>query len=198
MATVVYTWSVGAVIGMLLLAFYIILVLRDNNKREFLTSKNYILIIFVLNILIVFFQVQNYFTGFITNYLGKDVTFSGRTFLWSLGISEIEKAPIFGYGIDETVIKSKLYGLEHFHNYFVNLIYQGGLASLVCFLLMNYIAIKKLEKYKNTYISKVIAFVIFTSLILSLVDTLDYTYFFVFYLIAGNIEKIIGEKNDGE
>ena len=63
---------------------------------------------------------------------------------------------------------------------------------------MNYIAIKKLEKYKNTYISKVIAFVIFTSLILSLVDTLDYTYFFVFYLIAGNIEKIIGEKNDGE
>lgn len=196
--TVIYTWSVGAVLGISLLACYIVFILKDNNRSEKLTFKHYILIIFSLNILIVFFQFQNYFSNFITIYLGKDVTFSGRTFLWNLGISEIEKAPFWGYGINETLLKSKLYGLEHFHNYFVNLIYQGGLISLLLFLIMNIIALKKIEKYKNTYIAKVITFIIFTSLILSLVDTLDYTYFFVFYLIAGNIEKLVGEKNDRE
>lgn len=196
--TVIYTWSVGAVLGISLLACYIVFILKDNNRSEKLTFKHYILIIFSLNILIVFFQFQNYFSNFITVYLGKDVTFSGRTFLWNLGISEIEKAPFWGYGINETLLKSKLYGLEHFHNYFVNLIYQGGLISLLLFLIMNIIALKKIEKYKNTYIAKVITFIIFTSLILSLVDTLDYTYFFVFYLIAGNIEKLVGEKNDRE
>ena len=196
LTTVLYCWSVGALFGMVLLTFFILFDLSKKQKKAKVTFKYYFIIIIVLNVLIVFFQFQNYFGTFISTYLGKDVTFSGRTFLWQLGIAKIKENPILGYGINEEMMKTELYGLEHFHNYFVNLMYQGGMLSLIIFFIMNILAIHKLSKYKDTYISRVISFIIFTSLILSLVDTLDYTYFFIFYLISGNIEKLEREKNE--
>lgn len=196
--TVLYSWSVGALFGMILLVFYIIFDLNKKYKNVKMTFKYYFLIIIILNVLIVLFQFQNYFAGLINTYLGKDVTFSGRTFLWELGITKIKENPLLGYGINEEMVKEELYGLEHFHNYFVNLMYQGGILSFAIFCMMNFVAINKLTKFKNTYIARVVSSVIFVSLILSLVDTLDYTYFFIFYLIAGNIEKLVGEKDEQE
>ena len=183
---------------MILLVFYIIFDLNKKYKNVKMTFKYYFLIIIILNVLIVLFQFQNYFAGLINTYLGKDVTFSGRTFLWELGITKIKENPLLGYGINEEMVKEELYGLEHFHNYFVNLMYQGGILSFAIFCMMNFVAINKLTKFKNTYIARVVSSVIFVSLILSLVDTLDYTYFFIFYLIAGNIEKLVGEKDEQE
>ena len=74
------------------------------------------------------------------------------------------------------------------------MLYQGGFLAFGFFLLLNIVVVIKTRKYTNTYTYQIISFIIFISLFLSVFDTLDYTYLYVFYIILGNLKYI--EKVD--
>lgn len=192
--TLLYSWSVAAALVMGALTIYLMLTDVNNSKSPKLTLPIYFLLIIIFNILIVFMQVQFYFYDFIVNVLHKDVSLSGRIFLWEIGIEKILQSPFIGYGVNEYAVSKLLDGLVHFHNYFINMLYQSGFLNMIVFVLMNIIVMIKTHNYKSSYVYKVVSTLIFVSLVLSVFDTLDYTFFYVFYIILYNIDYI--EKNE--
>ena len=86
----------------------------------------------VANISITIFRIQSYLPG-ITELLGRDVTFSGRTAIWDTSIKLFSERPIFGYGYEPTD-KAKAHFLGTFtspHNIYFTAAYYGGLIGLL-------------------------------------------------------------------
>ncbi len=182
--TLFYTWSVAAMVAITLLGIYYLLIIKNDKISNFL---NLSCVIIAANIGIVLFKIQNLFANFIANTLHKDINMSGRVFLWDVGLNEISNRPLLGYGVNEAVVRSKLWNLAHFHNYFINMIYIGGFIDLITFIIFNIILGKKAMKHRHDYKIKIIVFAIFIGMVLSIFDTLDYPMFFALYIVAYNI-----------
>ena len=97
-------------------------------------------------VVIIFFQVFVCFQGnvlaesplavfFIEDVLGKDITFTNRTYLWDAALRVFMKSPLFGYGfVDGDWYYSHLSSLAKGpHNYIWNVLINGGLILLSLF-----------------------------------------------------------------
>lgn len=80
---------------------------------------------------------------------GKDVTLTGRTFLWEEGIKTGMEKPILGYGLgafwvpgtpdaEKIWYKFRIYGKSgfHFHNLFINIFVELGIIGLSLWIFM--------------------------------------------------------------
>ena len=86
---------------------------------------------------------SNIFAPIITSIFDRDMTFTGRTLIWSLGLDIAARNPIFGtgfggfWGFAENQITST-YNVNHAHNGFLDVYIEigiAGLAVLLAFLL---------------------------------------------------------------
>lgn len=193
--TVFYTWSAGALIGLSLLFVYYVLFLKRDSKIVFKYNTLFFLIL-LLNILLVVFNFHYIFSDIIVNILHKNVNLSGRVFLWEKGLEMFVKKPLIGYGLNKEFLMSYLWGLNHYHNYFLNCLYQTGIFGFLLIIILNLFLGFKLNKLSNIdkSLTKIIISTIIVCLILSLVDTLDYPFFYVFYVIGYNLFEI--KKNN--
>lgn len=82
---------------------------------------------------IVLGRVQNVFSFFIVNILGKDLSLNGRTRLWDNSLRSISESPIFGYGVEAGDITKAKIGHSHTHNIILWNLYEGGIALLLAF-----------------------------------------------------------------
>lgn len=196
----IFLWSVGAAIGIILLSLYIFFVYPTKLNKK-INYSFLICFVLILNLLIVYFQIQNYFSYLFVDILKKDLTISGRTILWQKIIEIIKDNFIFGRG---SIYNSELYQifdvpLTHPHNLFLSISYQGGIISFLLYLYILKLVGGKLNKYRNEKIYSILTVAIFIILLLSVVDTVDDGIIYVVYVIAYNIEIILkyrqGEKN---
>lgn len=195
-----YTWSVGAMLTIILLMCYVLFY----DKIKFLQKisfKSYFIIIILLNMLFVFFQIQYYFEDFLTDVLKKDVTLSGRVYTWNLGIQEFKENIIIGIGgKTANELQDIYYGTnQHAHNLFLNTLVNGGIISFIILMLMFWEINNKLKKCKNRKLSAIMSFSIFLILFLSLADTFDTYICYIVYMLSVYIDKFkIGEKEKYE
>lgn len=94
------------------------------------------------------------------NLIHKDLTFSGRTYIWSSAIAGLQNGHLlFGFGTDSTVIPHVLstygprwlIGIAHLHNICMQFLFTGGLISLLFFVLVLLVPLfytSKLQNYK--------------------------------------------------
>nr|WP_296959508.1 O-antigen ligase family protein [uncultured Mediterraneibacter sp.] len=80
----------------------------------------------------------------VLDFLGKDATLTGRTYIWAAAISKFWRSPVLGYGYGE------LAHLQYVaHNQILQLLINGGLLLLVLFYTMYvYIGMKE-RKLEN-------------------------------------------------
>ena len=189
-----YLWSIGAALGIILLIFYLIFIYPTKLNKK-INYNILIVTIIILNLLTVYFQIQNYFSYFIVEILKKDITLSGRTILWNQIMEIIKNNFIFGIGIISNMELHKIFNvpLTHPHNLFLNIIYQGGVVSLIIYLyILKLIGIKLNEcRYLNIKLYGILSISIFIILFLSIVDTIDEGIIYMIYVIGYNIKKII-------
>lgn len=190
--TLIYTYSTAALVTWLLLIILFI-ILKLKIKWKILNYK-FILIAFLsLNILLVFFRIQNYFETFIVDILGKDLTLSNRTFIWDKTINALNSHYILGYGYEKIeYVMANMNGANHAHNYMLMILYRGGIIGFILYSILLIIPNKylKQEKYSKKYI--VFVFFIIISLILCLFDSFDYTlFYFNLFLPCFFVEKKI-------
>ena len=100
---------------------------------------------------IVLFRLQNFFAFFIEGVLHKGLSFTGRTDIWDKAIQLFLESPFLGYGIAQSgkvyrLSKNKYY---HAHNVFLEILVEGGVFSLIAFLLMLAQAGKQLLIYRK-------------------------------------------------
>lgn len=76
-------------------------------------------------------------------FLGKDMTFSARTYIWEQAIQLIPRKVLLGHGTSDFYVNI-LGGVEHpAHNEVLNLLFRGGVAALICFLIILFILIRR-------------------------------------------------------
>lgn len=192
----VSVWSVAAMLGIGMFAIYCLFIYKKNRFRVF-NYLSYGAFFIVSNILILVFKIQDKFSFILEALFKKDVTFSGRVYLWQWGLAYIKKSPLIGYGIEFTdVIAKKFSGYTHLHNYIINILYVGGIIALIIFFLIHVVVGRKLMKYKSNAMAGVTSFSLFIALILSIFDTLEFPLFFVMLLFGYHIDELMKQQDN--
>ena len=92
------------------------------------------------------------FSDLFINILGKDVTFTGRTIIWSDTINFIKNNYLFGFGLEPSylrVIKMNDISALNSHNMILEIIYNGGFVLFLVFLYFWNHMCKKVDLFSN-------------------------------------------------
>lgn len=132
------------------LAVYIVLFLLQN-KAAFITEKvlRYgFWATIALNIGIVFFNVQLWFSNFITSVLHEQPDLNYRTAIWQVVMAQVVKHPLIGRGLNSgTSFAVGAGGVAQFnqatHNHLLYLMFIGGVVGTVYFFILCLMAMRK-------------------------------------------------------
>ena len=175
--SIIFTWSATGVVSMVIMI--VLFFAYTINKKNF-PIKKYIVVALSLFIGIVFLRFQNIFSFIIEGWLKKDLTFTGRTYIWDIFIGEIKKSILIGHGIVDSKYLIRTLNAGHAHNYFLQILYQGGLVTFSMFLGFFFSAINKVKDCKE---KKYVGIVIFAYLISFIFEAYSLTNMLIIVLL---------------
>lgn len=186
--------SSTTIVGFILLMLYIIL-----EEKKVFKSRNIIFVYVVFLVLFVYvcvFDNNRYFMSFISSNTGKDITFTGRVFIWEKTIQAICNKPWMGYGFEDVGKTIDLIGQTTAHNKYLWVLYRGGIVGLFLFILILYISIKQLYKKYECSVSRNLVGVMFVVLITWCIEVYDNnTFIFAIIVICFYIQEIIVSRS---
>lgn len=190
-----------------MLVFFLYYFVVFSDKTTFKLKYSLFFSYVAANVLIVVFKIQNIFTQ-VVGMLGKDITFSGRTYLWDGILKWSYKYPLIGRGMRSIeydkhffYINSAPYYHEwckviHAHNSLMTLLYRGGILSVLIYLGIIFATIKSLyDSYSSKY-ARILGITLIIILIASIFDTMDFAalYFIITMIINIKALDIIKSK----
>lgn len=198
-----YKFSVSA---MICLALYFILFFKFSESKNYAKYSTGLLYgYFVLNILFLKFKIQEKFKHYIL-VLGKDMTLSGRTFIWDGVFKMLKEKVMLGNGMQSLEYDKNFfynstspYFLEfckvtHAHNSIMTVLYRGGVISAAIYIYILFYVAKKIKENKDTLCSSLFLVSFLIILITSIFDTIDFAMlYFIFTLIVNSevLNKIL-------
>lgn len=191
--TIIIRWTATGVVGIGLLFIYLIL-RAIINKFKFFNIKNYSLITLISFLGIVIFRVQNYFSYLIVDVLKKDLTFTGRTYIWDKTIYFIKQFPYIGCGYLDGLLrqyKYHIWGAVHAHNQILEIFYLGGITLSIVTIIIVIFMIKKLLQYRTYKVTKFVSWIIFIFMIMMLTEVYSSDKIFLLVTLAYNIDSLI-------
>lgn len=114
-----------------------------------------------LSILMIFMGFQNYFGEFLQNVLGKDVSMSSRTLIWSKGMNYFLQHPFLGNGIVSIsyAIGHRNYSVNQMHNMYFDILVVGGIVLLAIYTVIVILVNKKVSECRSLFLKKITLFV---------------------------------------
>lgn len=192
----VYKFSVAAMIALFIYIFAII-----EFKKEFKHKESIFFGYIITNISIIMFKIQRFFIHAI-KFVKKDITFSGRTYIWDGIIKEFINYPIIGRGMQSIEYDKNFFfnssaphyieccKVIHAHNSLMTLLYRGGILSVLIYLGILYKTVKELcINYSNKY-AKLFYITLIIILITSIFDTMDFAGLYFIITLIVNIKLI--------
>lgn len=141
------------------------------------------------------FTIQNDINQLLHIAFSKDITFDGRTTIWKITESLINKSPITGYGVPFNKNYTFIFIYNqwmHAHNGFLQIMYEGGTVTLVGYLFILMFSFYCLYKERKNNLSIILICFIFSFMIQLLTEPQEEAQLFICMLItAMNIERII-------
>lgn len=139
--------------GMLLFAA---LIISDNFRgkvsRKLIQKMLNPAVLVLASIILYYFVLsgENSILGtLVSQYFGKDLTFTGRSYVWARCLELFVQKPIVGYGYVNSDEFFKLIGVgigAHPHNYLLAWLFYGGAISLVFVIIAYFVLIKRVKK----------------------------------------------------
>lgn len=159
------------------LSFAIILldfvIKKSTIKKIFMGRMRLIVILLAVSIYILFFNTYGFLSEYVTNMIGREMTFSSRIYLWEIAFDYIKQNPIIGVGPNAIFFPSNFtQPMTHAHDLYLNIASKYGVPAfllLAVVIILAYIG-KKTPK-KNISANFWSAYIILT-----------------FYLIASVVE----------
>ncbi|MDD3241996.1 MAG: hypothetical protein PHQ64_04440 [Bacilli bacterium] len=180
-------------IGIFIITIFILSKKVFDNKTIF-NIKNYIITYIASFLLIVFFRAQNIFSYLIVDILGKDITFTGRTFIWDKALLYIKQKPLLGYGNVSFEFNKYIFST---HNAILGILHKTGIIGLTAFVIFVLKGINPLWKNRDKYISKFVSIVIFSYLLMMITESYNFIYYIYIFIVSYNIKYLIrGDTND--
>lgn len=151
----------------------------------------YILLFFA----IVVFRLQNLFKFFIVDILHKDLTFTGRVYVWDKAMKVIKNKPFLGYGNVSFEYSKIVYST---HNTILGVMHKTGLIGLFMYFIIIFATAKELFRENKNYIVQLISVFIFSYLIMMLTEAYAFKYFLFILVLGYNVKYLINgsEKNE--
>ena len=201
-----YKFSVSAMLVFLLFLFVNLLSKLDLSKWKTMPFFVYLF----LNLSIIIFKIQTIFKPFL-HLFGKDVTFSGRTYIWDGVLKAGKHHWMVGHGMQSLLQDKQFfynttapYYLEfckvsHAHNSLMTLFYRGGILCVILFCIIIYQTFLHISKSQIKVLKNLAFVTICVILFLSLFDTIDFAclYFIIticFYLDCFQPKEIESKK----
>lgn len=189
--TIFYFHIATAFVGLAIFVFSFFIFLKIKKLRNVL----FILVAGLLvNYLVVFLNITQYFEWFISGILGKSMTLSGRTEIWEIAINIVKNKLLFGYGMADNggfVYWGYTGGpLSYWqaHNQWLQLLYDGGLFTLFLFVFLIVYSCKKI-KYTDKKLSSIILACMSAFVIMMISEIYSYTpYFFLIIFLAPHLK----------
>lgn len=175
--SIILTWSATGVVAISIIA--VLFSIYTFKKKDFPINK-YIIIVLSLFVCIVLLRIQNIFSFIIEGWLKKDLTFTGRTYIWDIFIKQIKQSLFIGHGIVDYKYLIKSLNAGHAHDYFLQILYQGGIIALSMFFGFFFTAINKMKNCKQ---KKYVGIIIFAYLISFIFEAYTLTNMFIIVLL---------------
>lgn len=172
------------------------------DKFNIFNSKNYFLSYIAVFWSIVILRLQNLFSFIIVDVLGKKLTFTGRTLIWDRVINLMKEHWVLGHGQQDKMFIAKALGHPNFnsaHNTTLDVLYKGGLISLILHIIMVILPIKELYKYRENKIAKFMSVILFCFFImLNFEARNEYSGFYMILLSCYHISYILKNINENK
>lgn len=155
--TEVAVWSASGLASLLVvIAIYAIAITKSHALKHGMMMAAGIGALGTISIVVL--RLQELFSFLIVDVLHRDLTLTTRTIVWDKAFDVIESAPIFGYGLEESVTAQIRFGtVESSHNYFLDQIYYGGVVALCLLMLGLYMLGSRLRKCPSKEVVAVLA-----------------------------------------
>lgn len=171
-------WSATSLIGVAILYAYILFIYKNKKIERWINNKLFIFGSLFLLFGITFGGLQDLFSYIIVNILQKDLTMTGRTSVWSKGLSGFNNNILLGSGYNVSIIDNGL----------IQILYMGGIIGLIilCILFRN--GTKAIISKNPTSID--LFFSVILSVIIIMSSAESWSFFFGFYVILSITKNI--------
>ena len=185
-------WSVGAMIGCIVLLIFFLFFYRKPKWTKILNLRTFYWVTFALFILIVVFGIQKYFSFIIVDVFHKNVTLTGRTLIWQRCFEQIRLHPIFGIGMMVYGERFDMIGIYHAHCNFLNVLLEIGFVGLLSYFYIWHLLIKSLLQNPQHKLVNFLNFTFLSYLVMTLIDVIDNSeVLFIFFNVAYFIPFIL-------
>lgn len=165
-------------------------------RRLYLSFYTYFIVYIGLFFSVVILRLQeNLFDDFVANVLNKDMTFTGRTYIWDTVLSYISQSWFLGLGRGNSVVFEHYNQLHEAHNGFLEIILSSGVIGWIFFIIILLLVGEQLDKHKHHIFSQILSFSIFAYLVLGLTESaFNRIEFWTILVISYNIDSIIKQN----
>ena len=183
--------------GILCMIIFILFYNIIGKSKKLLISSN--IAVLVLNVGIVIFKIQKIFSFFIVNILHKSIDLTGREKIWNRVLYWVMQKPIMGYGYETSEILQKKFMLTdgsyfhfaHCHNFLLQITYTMGGIGLLIFLVIYFIAWKKMFENGINKWNRIVAALLLTLMISLIINSYQQPVaLFILMIIGYDISKI--------
>lgn len=176
-----------------------------NNKRLIamgIASMSFSILIPVLNL------NSGFINDAINSVFGKNITFSGRKYIWNYALSHFVNNPIIGNGFNsiDSLFSKKVIPIyqrvaAHSHNGFLEVFLQNGIMGLLLIIIIIFIYFSNIKYFsefeKKLLASYMILFIVFNSMEPYLLQTVSVCTFWLVGLFIIIYNRRSKEKLDG-
>lgn len=188
--SVFITWSLTSMVG---IALFVLLALMNDAKLRprWLNPYTYLALTIVLFAAIMLYHLPNLFSDVITNVLHKEFSMSDRLLSWKLSMRWIARHPIIGNGLlEEKMVLSRIH-LPHCHNYYLQVLYEGGAVGFVFFAGIMLTVAHRLFRSRRQEVAFVLAAYLLSFLVMFQVEAYEYlNTFYGFVVLMYHVDDV--------
>ena len=164
---------------------------------SFINYKTAVLMILAFAILIVYFRLHYMFAFFIQGVLHKSLTLTRRTEIWDIAIPLVAKRPLLGIGLQSDAYNYAFFKVNHVHNVILELLYEGGVFSLICFLCGVVLYCRKMKRFRNSSLFILLSGAVIVYFFNTCLDFYPYTFPpYAILVLCENIDYLTDIRNE--
>lgn len=194
----IITWVATSVVAVLIATLLILVIFFlkfkaiDKILDRVLNIKSLLIGVIIFFFIIVLFRLQDSFSHIIVDILHKDLTFTGRTFIWDKALQQFFSSPFLGIGmLNYNVRLNSAINIYHAHNLILNILMESGIIGVSLYFYLFIYLSKKLNKIKGKNLHRLICIGFLVYFIITFFDVLEFSHtFYILIVIADNCELI--------
>lgn len=158
----------------MILMIIILLFIEPLSKSKFANPYTALIGILIISV-IIYGGAQLPFIQHITNSIGRDMTFTGRSILWATGFEFFLTHPVFGAG-DGILFPLGSGNAVHAHSEYINCLAKYGLLPFMFFVISLVLVCKKINKMKDRKAKALLSALMFVNLLHMAFDVFNYNF----------------------